>query len=140
MEPIRNLFAALFLASIGMLIHVQFLWTHVDILLASVILVIVFKTIVATMITKVFGYNIRTSVIVSHPSKHLLDKNYIALSFMSLNNFTGWAFACTNWRICICALESCLKPAYCSGDLILPIYFSPVMFLIVLDLPLHNTF
>ncbi|XP_016442289.1 K(+) efflux antiporter 5 isoform X2 [Nicotiana tabacum] len=63
-EPIRNLFAALFLASIGMLIHVQFLWTHVDILLASVILVIVFKTIVATMITKVFGYNIRTSVIV----------------------------------------------------------------------------
>ncbi|XP_059304910.1 K(+) efflux antiporter 5 isoform X2 [Lycium barbarum] len=63
-EPIRNLFAALFLASIGMLIHVQFLWTHVDILLASVILVIVFKTTVAAMITKVFGYNIRTSVIV----------------------------------------------------------------------------
>ncbi|CAN4080796.1 unnamed protein product [Withania somnifera] len=63
-EPIRNLFAALFLASIGMLIHVQFLWIHVDILLASVILVIVFKTTVAGMITKVFGYNIRTSVIV----------------------------------------------------------------------------
>ncbi|KAK4363415.1 hypothetical protein RND71_018656 [Anisodus tanguticus] len=63
-EPIRNLFAALFLASIGMLIHVQFLWTHVDILLASVILVIVFKTTVAAMITKVFGYNIRTSVVV----------------------------------------------------------------------------
>lgn len=63
-EPIRNLFAALFLASIGMLIHVQFLWTHVDILLASVILVIVFKTTVATVITKVFGYNIKTSLIV----------------------------------------------------------------------------
>lgn len=80
MEPIRNLFAALFLASIGMLIHVQFLWTHVDILLASVILVIVFKTTVATVITKVFGYNIKTSLIVSHPSKHLLDKIF-ALSF-----------------------------------------------------------
>lgn len=76
MEPIRNLFAALFLASIGMLIHVQFLWTHVDILLASVILVIVFKTTVATVITKVFGYNIRTSLIVSHPSKHWLNKLY----------------------------------------------------------------
>lgn len=63
-EPIRNLFSALFLASIGMLIHVQFLWTHVDILLASVILVIVFKTTVAAMITRIFGYNIRTSVIV----------------------------------------------------------------------------
>lgn len=81
MEPIRNLFAALFLASIGMLIHVQFLWTHVDILLASVILVIVFKTTVATVITKVFGYNIRTSLIVSHPSKHLLDKIY-CLNFL----------------------------------------------------------
>ncbi|KAA3468275.1 K(+) efflux antiporter 4-like isoform X4 [Gossypium australe] len=38
-EPIRNFFAALFLASIGMLINVHFLWNHVDILLAAVILV-----------------------------------------------------------------------------------------------------
>ncbi|XP_027110433.1 K(+) efflux antiporter 5-like isoform X1 [Coffea arabica] len=63
-EPIRNLFAALFLSSIGMLINVHFLWTHVDILLASVILVIVVKTTVATAVTKTFGYNIRTSVVV----------------------------------------------------------------------------
>ncbi|KAI5670179.1 hypothetical protein M9H77_10543 [Catharanthus roseus] len=60
-EPIRNLFAALFLSSIGMLIHVHFLWNHVDILLASVILVIVVKTTVAAIITKIFGYNLRTS-------------------------------------------------------------------------------
>ncbi|KAK9926778.1 hypothetical protein M0R45_023991 [Rubus argutus] len=39
-EPIHNLFAALLLPSIRMLIHVHFLWSHVDILLASVILVI----------------------------------------------------------------------------------------------------
>ncbi|KAL8049782.1 hypothetical protein ABFX02_06G041700 [Erythranthe guttata] len=63
-EPIRNFFAALFLSSIGMLIHVQFLWTHVDILLASVILVIVVKTAVAAGITKAFGYSLRTSFIV----------------------------------------------------------------------------
>ncbi|KAL2930021.1 K(+) efflux antiporter 4 [Bienertia sinuspersici] len=42
-EPIRNFFAALFLASIGMLIHVHFLWNHVDILLAAVLLVIIIK-------------------------------------------------------------------------------------------------
>ncbi|MED6206315.1 K(+) efflux antiporter 5, variant 2 [Stylosanthes scabra] len=54
-EPIRNLFAALFLSSIGMLIHVQFLWNHVDILLASVILVIVVKTAVVAVVTKAFG-------------------------------------------------------------------------------------
>ncbi|KAL8470974.1 hypothetical protein ACS0TY_033519 [Phlomoides rotata] len=40
-ESIRSMFAALFLASIGMLIHVRFLWNHVDILLASVILVVI---------------------------------------------------------------------------------------------------
>ncbi|PSS32418.1 K(+) efflux antiporter 5 like [Actinidia chinensis var. chinensis] len=63
-EPIRNLFAALFLSSIGMLIHVQFLWTHVDILLASVILVVVVKTTFATIVTKVFGYSAKTSFLV----------------------------------------------------------------------------
>ncbi|OMO85903.1 Cation/H+ exchanger, partial [Corchorus capsularis] len=60
-EPIRNLFAALFLSGIGMLIHVHFLWNHVDILLAAVILVIVVKTAVAVVVAKAFGYNIRTS-------------------------------------------------------------------------------
>lgn len=64
MEPIRNLFAALFLSSIGMLIHVHFLWSHVDILLASVILVIVVKTTVAALVTKAFGYSVRTSFLV----------------------------------------------------------------------------
>ncbi|KAL0403085.1 UNVERIFIED_CONTAM: K(+) efflux antiporter 5 [Sesamum radiatum] len=63
-EPIRNFFAALFLSSIGMLIHVHFLWTHVDILLASVIVVVVVKTTVAAVITKAFGYSLRTSLIV----------------------------------------------------------------------------
>lgn len=65
MEAIRNLFAALFLASIGMLIHVKFLWNHVDILLASVILVIIIKTVVVTVVVKAFNYSIRTAFVVS---------------------------------------------------------------------------
>ena len=56
MEAIRNLFAALFLASVGMLIPVKFLWNHVDILLAAVILVIIVKNIVVTIVVKAFGY------------------------------------------------------------------------------------
>ncbi|XWS61054.1 hypothetical protein CRYUN_Cryun07bG0092800 [Craigia yunnanensis] len=60
-EPIRNLFAALFLSGIGMLIDVHFLWNHVDILLAAVILVIVVKTTVAAVVSKAFGYSFRTS-------------------------------------------------------------------------------
>lgn len=40
-----------------------------DILLASVILVIVVKTAVVAVVTKVFGYSIRTSFLVSCLSK-----------------------------------------------------------------------
>jgi predicted Kef-type K+ transport protein len=64
-EAIRNLFAALFLASIGMLIHVKFLWNHVDILLAAVILVIIVKSIVVAIVVKAFGYSMRTAFVVS---------------------------------------------------------------------------
>ncbi|KAL3839262.1 hypothetical protein ACJIZ3_023853 [Penstemon smallii] len=35
-EPVRNMFAALFPASIGMLIHVHFLWNHVGMSLAQI--------------------------------------------------------------------------------------------------------
>jgi Kef-type K+ transport system membrane component KefB len=62
-EAIRNLFAVLFLASIGMLIRVKFLWNHVDILLAAVILVIIVKSIVVTIVAKAFGYSIRTDFV-----------------------------------------------------------------------------
>ncbi|KAK3022201.1 hypothetical protein RJ639_047023, partial [Escallonia herrerae] len=79
-EPIRNLFAALFLSSIGMLIHVHFLWTHVDILLASVILVIVIKTTVAATITKVFGYSSRTSFLVGVMLAQIGEFAFVLLS------------------------------------------------------------
>lgn len=65
-EPIRNMFAALFLASIGMLIHVHFLWNHVDILVASVILVVIVKTLVISAVVKGFGYNNKTSLLVRY--------------------------------------------------------------------------
>ncbi|KAJ7975593.1 K(+) efflux antiporter [Quillaja saponaria] len=79
-EPIRNLFAALFLSSIGMLIHVHFLWSHVDILLASVILVIVVKTTVAAVVTKTFGYSIRTSFVVGISLAQIGEFSFVLLS------------------------------------------------------------
>ncbi|CAA6663386.1 unnamed protein product [Spirodela intermedia] len=79
-EAIRNLFAALFLASIGMLIHVQFLWAHVDILLASVILVILVKTIVTTVVVKAFGYGIRTSFLVALSLAQIGELAFVLLS------------------------------------------------------------
>jgi Kef-type K+ transport system membrane component KefB len=62
-EPIRNLFASLFLASIGMLINIQFLWAHMDILVASLVLVIVSKTIVVTVVVRAFGYSMNNLLI-----------------------------------------------------------------------------
>lgn len=79
-DPIRNLFAALFLASIGMLIHVQFLWNHVDILLASVILVVILKTIIVTGVIRAFGYNFKTSFAVGLSLAQIGEFAFILLS------------------------------------------------------------
>ncbi|XP_015889109.2 K(+) efflux antiporter 4 isoform X4 [Ziziphus jujuba] len=79
-EPIRNFFAALFLASIGMLIHVHFLWNHVDILLAAVILVIIIKTIVVASIVKGFGYSNKTSLLVGMSLAQIGEFAFVLLS------------------------------------------------------------
>ncbi|GAA0159296.1 hypothetical protein LIER_16110 [Lithospermum erythrorhizon] len=79
-EPIRNFFAALFLASIGMLIHVHFLWNHVDILLASVILVMIVKTVVIVTVVKGFGYNNKTSLLVGMSLAQIGEFSFVLLS------------------------------------------------------------
>ncbi|KAL8037760.1 hypothetical protein ABFX02_11G058800 [Erythranthe guttata] len=79
-EPIRNLFAALFLASIGMLIHVHFLWNHIDILLAAVILVIIIKTVVVTLVVRGFGYNNKTSLLVGMSLAQIGEFAFVLLS------------------------------------------------------------
>lgn len=71
------MFAALFLASIGMLIDVHFLWNHVDILLAAVTLVIIVKTVVVATVVKGFGYNNKTSLLVRF--QKMLRELYIHL-------------------------------------------------------------
>lgn len=79
-EPIRNFFAALFLASIGMLIHMHFLWSHVDILLAAVILVIVIKTVIVALVVKGFGYNNKTSLLVGMSLAQIGEFAFVLLS------------------------------------------------------------
>uniref|UniRef100_A0A2P2M721 K+ efflux antiporter family protein n=5 Tax=Rhizophora mucronata TaxID=61149 RepID=A0A2P2M721_RHIMU len=82
-EPIRNFFAALFLASIGMLIHVHFLWSHIDILVASVILVIIIKTIIITAVVKGFGYNNKTALLVGMSLAQIGEFAFVLLSHAS---------------------------------------------------------
>ncbi|EEC80812.1 hypothetical protein OsI_23381 [Oryza sativa Indica Group] len=79
-EPIRNFFAALFLASIGMLINVHFLWNHVDILLAAVILVITVKTFIVAVVVKGFGYSNKTSLLVGMSLAQIGEFAFVLLS------------------------------------------------------------
>jgi predicted Kef-type K+ transport protein len=63
-----------------MLIHVQFLWNHVDILLAAVILVIIIKTIVVVTVVKGFGYSNKTSLLVGMSLAQIGEFAFVLLS------------------------------------------------------------
>lgn len=71
-----------------MLIDFHFLWNHVDILLAAVILVIVVKTIVITAVVKGFGYNNKTSLLVRSYLTSLAGLIYLCC-FMYSSGFYG---------------------------------------------------
>ncbi|MQL92717.1 hypothetical protein Taro_025344, partial [Colocasia esculenta] len=65
---------------IGMLIHVHFLWNHVDILLAAVILVVTVKTLVITTVVKGFGYTNKTSLLVGMSLAQIGEFAFVLLS------------------------------------------------------------
>lgn len=63
-EPLRDVFAALFFAAIGMLIDPVFLWNNLELILGLVCLVFVGKFLIITPLVRIFGYSIRTALIV----------------------------------------------------------------------------
>jgi CPA2 family monovalent cation:H+ antiporter-2 len=62
-EPIRDVFAALFFAAIGMLIDPLFLWNNLDLILGLVLIVCVGKFLIITPLVKLFGYSLKTALI-----------------------------------------------------------------------------
>ncbi len=62
-EPLRDIFAALFFASIGMLIDPVFLWEHLGLILGLVALVFIGKFVIITFVVKAFKYNWKTAFI-----------------------------------------------------------------------------
>ena len=62
-EPIRDVFAALFFAAIGMLIDPRFLWDNLDLILGLVSIVFVGKFAIITPLVKLFGYPLKTALI-----------------------------------------------------------------------------
>jgi CPA2 family monovalent cation:H+ antiporter-2 len=63
-EPLRDVFAALFFAAIGMLIDPLFLWNNLELILGLVLLVFVGKFLIVTPLVKAFGYPLKTAIVV----------------------------------------------------------------------------
>ncbi|WP_448560624.1 cation:proton antiporter domain-containing protein [Trichothermofontia sp.] len=62
-EPLRDIFASLFFAAIGMLIDPVFLWQHGEVILGLVALVLLGKVLIVTPLVVLFGYSTRTALI-----------------------------------------------------------------------------
>jgi monovalent cation:H+ antiporter-2, CPA2 family len=63
-EPLRDIFASLFFASIGMLIDPVFLWNNLELILGLVALVFIGKFLIITPLVKLFRYPLKTALIV----------------------------------------------------------------------------
>ncbi|MBW4636524.1 MAG: cation:proton antiporter [Iphinoe sp. HA4291-MV1] len=63
-EPLRDIFASLFFASIGMLIDPVFLWNNLQLILGLVTLVLIGKCLIITPLVKLFRYPLKTALIV----------------------------------------------------------------------------
>ncbi|MBD2279528.1 cation:proton antiporter [Aphanizomenon flos-aquae] len=63
-EPLRDIFASLFFAAIGMLIDPIFLWQNLELILGLVALVFVGKFLIITPLVSLFRYPLKTSLIV----------------------------------------------------------------------------
>ena len=63
-EPIRDIFASLFFAAIGMLIDPGFIWNNLELILGLVALVLIGKFLIVTPLVRAFRYPLKTSLIV----------------------------------------------------------------------------
>lgn len=63
-EPIRDIFATLFFAAVGMLIDPGFIWNNLELILGLVALVLVCKFLIVTPLVRAFRYSLKTSLIV----------------------------------------------------------------------------
>ncbi|MEI6442756.1 MAG: cation:proton antiporter [Nostocales cyanobacterium ELA583] len=62
-EPLRDIFASLFFAAIGMLIDPVFLWQNLELILGLVALVFVGKFLIITPLVMLFRYPLKTALI-----------------------------------------------------------------------------
>lgn len=62
-EPIRDIFASLFFAAVGMLIDPVFIWNNLQLILGLVALVFIGKFLIVTPLVRTFRYPLKTALI-----------------------------------------------------------------------------
>jgi monovalent cation:H+ antiporter-2, CPA2 family len=79
-EPLRDIFASLFFAAIGMLIDPIFLWNNLEIILGLVALVFIGKFVIITPIVKLFHYPLKTALIVGFGLAQIGEFSFVLAS------------------------------------------------------------
>jgi hypothetical protein len=79
-EPVRNVFAALFLASIGLLLNPWFLWMHRFALLSCLAVVVACKAALTALVVRAFGYSARTALVVGMSLAQVGEFSFVLLA------------------------------------------------------------
>mmetsp|Transcript_11576 Transcript_11576/g.53852 ORF Transcript_11576/g.53852 Transcript_11576/m.53852 type:complete len:302 (+) Transcript_11576:5649-6554(+) len=79
-EPVRNILAALFLASIGIVMNPKFLWLHLDVLLFTFLVIVIFKCSLTALVIRAFGYDAKTSVVVGISMAQVGEFSFVLLA------------------------------------------------------------
>jgi monovalent cation:H+ antiporter-2, CPA2 family len=79
-EPLRDIFATLFFAAIGMLIDPVFLWEHLELILGLVTIAIVGKFLIVTPIVRLFGYSLKTALIAGFGLAQIGEFSFVLVS------------------------------------------------------------
>jgi len=79
-EHMKNIFVALFMVSIGLIINPLFLWVHGDVLLGSLLVVVILKSCLVAFVVRAFGYSLMVSISVGVSLAQVGEFSFVLLS------------------------------------------------------------
>lgn len=79
-EHMKNIFVALFMVSIGLIINPFFLWVHADVLLGSLLVVVILKSCLVALVVRAFGYSLMVSISVGISLAQIGEFSFVLLS------------------------------------------------------------
>ena len=80
LQQVQNVFVALFMVSIGLIMNPIFLWIHADVLLGSLLIVIALKTFLIGTVVRAFGYSTGVGATVGISLAQIGELSFVLLS------------------------------------------------------------